>query len=246
MTKNNETTSPSSAMVAKQFPWKLHDILELAEKNGEESIVSWLPCERAFKVHRREPFENRMMKVFFNQTKYKSFQRQLNLWGFETITDANSPDRGAYYHPLFIKARKELCHCMTRQKIKNPGVKTELANTNPSKIAEQPAEAPGDLRSHSVPRRMSMLTPKESTLYQLSVSSHQAINFGGTTRELGFSLAPRDYLHSTDLVSQFLLRNAEAIRSQTALASLLAERRGHEELNALLALSVRRRASFLL
>jgi hypothetical protein len=36
--------------VTKQFPWKLHEMLELAEKEDFENIVSWLPSGRSFKV----------------------------------------------------------------------------------------------------------------------------------------------------------------------------------------------------
>jgi hypothetical protein len=68
--------------ITKQFPWKLHDMLDHVNKEGQDSIVSWLPGGRAFKVHMPDLFVERIMKRFFNQTKYKSFQRQVNLWGF--------------------------------------------------------------------------------------------------------------------------------------------------------------------
>jgi hypothetical protein len=34
-----------------QFPWRLHKMLHDAEMNGNESIVSWLPNGRAFRVN---------------------------------------------------------------------------------------------------------------------------------------------------------------------------------------------------
>jgi len=36
--------------VTKQFPWKLHEMLEQTEEDGDEKIVSWLPGGRSFKV----------------------------------------------------------------------------------------------------------------------------------------------------------------------------------------------------
>ena len=36
--------------VTKQFPWKLHEMLEQVEKDEDDSIVSWLPSGRSFKV----------------------------------------------------------------------------------------------------------------------------------------------------------------------------------------------------
>ena len=60
----------------KTFPWKLHEMLELADQEGFESIVSWLPNGRSFKVHNPIVFVEKIMPNFFQQTKYKSFQRQ--------------------------------------------------------------------------------------------------------------------------------------------------------------------------
>jgi len=60
--------------VTKQFPWKLHEMLEQVRKDGNESIVSWLPNGRAFKVHRLDAFVEEVMRKHFQQTKYKSFQ----------------------------------------------------------------------------------------------------------------------------------------------------------------------------
>jgi hypothetical protein len=59
-----------------QFPWKLYDMLETAEKRGEEYVISWIRDGTAFKVHNREVFIEEYMKKQFNQTKFKSFQRQ--------------------------------------------------------------------------------------------------------------------------------------------------------------------------
>lgn len=63
-------------IVTKQFPWKLHEMLEQVEKDNMENIVSWVPSGRAFKVHRPDAFVEQIMKNHFQQTKYKSFQRQ--------------------------------------------------------------------------------------------------------------------------------------------------------------------------
>ena len=63
-------------IVTKQFPWKLHEMLAQVEGDGNEGIVSWLPSGRAFKVHRPDIFVDEIMTNHFQQTKYKSFQRQ--------------------------------------------------------------------------------------------------------------------------------------------------------------------------
>ena len=93
-----------------QFPWKLHEMLHLAEKNGKTAIISWLPGGNGFKVHNKEKFCAEIMPGYFASQKYKTFQRSLNLWGFESV--AKGPDRGACYHQYFVKGHPELCHSM--------------------------------------------------------------------------------------------------------------------------------------
>jgi len=57
------------------FPWKLHIVLEESERQGFEDIISW-QGDRSFKVHDAKQFDHSIMKEYFNQTQYKSFQRQ--------------------------------------------------------------------------------------------------------------------------------------------------------------------------
>ena len=97
------------------FPWKLHDMLQTVEREGQDSIVSWLPDGKAFKVHDSTTFVNDIMPRHFKQTKYKSFQRQLNLWGFKRITKSTGADKGAYSHPQFLRGQKSLCRHLCRQ-----------------------------------------------------------------------------------------------------------------------------------
>jgi len=66
-------------MKTKTFPWKLHEMLELADQEGYDNIVSWLPDGRSFKVYAPNDFVHKIMPNFFLQSKYKSFQRQCKL-----------------------------------------------------------------------------------------------------------------------------------------------------------------------
>jgi hypothetical protein len=96
-------------------------MLHTAEKRNEEHIISWIKDGKAFKVHNRNLFIEEYMKKMFNQTKFKSFQRQLNLWGFERVQ--NGPDKGSYFHPLFVKGRRDCCQRLTRVRLKGTGEK---------------------------------------------------------------------------------------------------------------------------
>jgi hypothetical protein len=101
----------------RHFPWKLHFLLEQVEETGTHaSIIAWLPGGRSFKVHQKDKFANIVLPVFFNTTKYKSFQRSLNLWGFETVS--KGPSKGVCSNPLFVRGQPSLCHQMSRVIVK--------------------------------------------------------------------------------------------------------------------------------
>jgi HSF-type DNA-binding len=62
----------------KQFPGKLHDLLTYAEMNGLDNIIGWVHNGSAFMVHDQEKLLQ-VLPIFFGQTKFRSFQRQLNV-----------------------------------------------------------------------------------------------------------------------------------------------------------------------
>jgi len=95
------------------FPRALHNILEDA---STESIISWCPHGRAFQIHDKNAFVNEIMPRHFSQSKFTSFQRQLNIYCFRRLTKGLDTD--AYYHELFLRGRVDLCQAMCRHKIK--------------------------------------------------------------------------------------------------------------------------------
>jgi hypothetical protein len=111
--------------VTTPFPWKLHDMLDDRDKEGKHSIVTWQPHGRAFMVHKPKEFVDQIMHHYFNQTKYASFQRQLNLYGFSRLS--HGPDKGAYFHMAFVRGSRNLCRSMIRQKIKGTKVRRSLS-----------------------------------------------------------------------------------------------------------------------
>eukprot|EP00339_Tiarina_fusa_P010295 CAMPEP_0117020394 /NCGR_PEP_ID=MMETSP0472-20121206/15517_1 /TAXON_ID=693140 ORGANISM="Tiarina fusus, Strain LIS" /NCGR_SAMPLE_ID=MMETSP0472 /ASSEMBLY_ACC=CAM_ASM_000603 /LENGTH=246 /DNA_ID=CAMNT_0004725605 /DNA_START=29 /DNA_END=765 /DNA_ORIENTATION=+ len=90
----------------KSFPVKLFGMLDAAEREGNEHIVSWHPDGLSFKVHNVASFVNVILPSHFKQTRYKSFQRQLNFYGFQRIT--SGPLEGSYKHGMFIKGDEAL------------------------------------------------------------------------------------------------------------------------------------------
>lgn len=120
--------------VTQPFPGKLMEVLnrtDLAE------IIEWMPHGRAFLVKQPKTFASQVLPRFFKQSKYLSFTRQLNLWGFKRIT--RGKDMGAYYHEIFLRGRPHLAMRMKRQKIKGTGMKlTPNPDSEPDFYTEYP------------------------------------------------------------------------------------------------------------
>jgi hypothetical protein len=84
------------------FPWQLHALLEAADREGFNQIVSWID-DSGFKVHNPTLFVKHIMPRFFKrQSKYKSFLRQVNLWQFKRLTRSRGPTcKNGYFHEFF-------------------------------------------------------------------------------------------------------------------------------------------------
>jgi hypothetical protein len=88
----------------------------------EDDAVTWLPDGRGFLILDSHQFGTATLPRYFHTIQYKSFVRQLNIYGFHRVTAKGSPDYGAYTHPLFVRGRPDLCLAMKRQKVKGTGV----------------------------------------------------------------------------------------------------------------------------
>lgn len=119
------TEHPARGGVATPFPLKLHDMLENVQHDGYEDIVSWQQHGRCFIVHKPKEFV-KLLPRYFKLSKLASFQRQLNLYGFQRLTRGR--DRGGYYHELFLKGMDYLAHDIHRVKVKGTWVR---ARSNP-------------------------------------------------------------------------------------------------------------------
>lgn len=125
------------------FPQKLHTMLsDLERQDGGSSIASFLPHGRAFAIHKPRDFVKHVMPKYFRMSRFSSFQRQLNLYDFQRITEG--PDKGAYFHELFVQNRPILSTMMKRNKIKGKGSK------NPPQIPlHQKQGAVGSMKAES-------------------------------------------------------------------------------------------------
>ena len=67
---------------SKAFPQTLLSIVSNPEYNH---IISWLPTGDAFGIHKQEEFESQILPKYFRHTRFSSFVRKLNRWGFRRM-----------------------------------------------------------------------------------------------------------------------------------------------------------------
>jgi len=107
------------------FPSKLWRILDDAERCGYDHVISWVDNGTAFQIHDRKSVIP-ILEKYFNISKYKSFLRQLQAYGFQRalpnpMDDPNRDSkpkrdcyRGKWSHKLFRRDKLNLCNKMTR------------------------------------------------------------------------------------------------------------------------------------
>jgi hypothetical protein len=98
----------SSISVRQSFPDILFQMLQDSEDEGFSGVVCWLSGGTSFKVFEPKRFVLEVMPKYFRQTKYKSFVRQLNIYGFTRIQTGNK--KGGYEHPFFNRRLPDLCN----------------------------------------------------------------------------------------------------------------------------------------
>mmetsp|Transcript_50150 Transcript_50150/g.121513 ORF Transcript_50150/g.121513 Transcript_50150/m.121513 type:complete len:335 (+) Transcript_50150:170-1174(+) len=116
-THNVKAANSSSSKKREIFPQKLHEILA---DSSLSDIITWLPHGRSFVIIRPDLFCEQVLPKYLppvdsrGSTKYPSFTRKLNRWGFRQAT--RGADTGAFHHPFFCRDQPELCLQMVCQK----------------------------------------------------------------------------------------------------------------------------------
>ena len=103
------------------FPLRLYGVLDMAAVTGIDSIISWQPHGRAFKIHDKKRFEKEVLLPILNMKSMGSFIKQMSLYGFRRLTMGSGADAGSYYHELFLSGRDFLVCRMKREPLKGRG-----------------------------------------------------------------------------------------------------------------------------
>jgi hypothetical protein len=89
-------------------------LMEILDNEDYADIIAWLPHDRGFVIFRKKAFELKILpKHFHKQSKYSSFTRKLNRWGFVRVT--RGPETGSYYNEFFRRDGHRLCMQMSCQ-----------------------------------------------------------------------------------------------------------------------------------
>lgn len=100
--------------VPQQFPRRLYDMLNSEAKAAQEDnhhakqhvvVISWSPSGKAFRIYNVKEFASTILPKYFRTTKFSSFQRNLNLYGFEKAR--RGADSDMYSHPSFQRDHPE-------------------------------------------------------------------------------------------------------------------------------------------
>ena len=112
------------------FPLKLHRILDKLEAEKYDRIISWLSHGRAFMIHHKDAFEEKMMPSKFNLKHYSDFELQLDMYNFQKITAGK--DKGAYHNANFQRGRPHLCAHVKKRNDGNGNRKTDNLSHDPN------------------------------------------------------------------------------------------------------------------
>ncbi|KAL7528819.1 hypothetical protein ACHAXR_002657 [Thalassiosira sp. AJA248-18] len=93
-----------------------------------QHIIRFMPHGRSWTVLDKELLRTLVLPRYFNHSKFESFNRQVNGWGYKVrillsmfilrLLQAG-PDQKSYYHECFLRSRPELTALMVR--LVNPG-----------------------------------------------------------------------------------------------------------------------------
>jgi len=182
--KATASASSNSAAAKISFPRKLHHILDQIERDGYAHVISWLPHGRAFAIHQPKDFIATVMPRYFQQTKVTSFQRQLNLYGFQRLTRGR--DNGGYYHEYFLRGMPFLTKSIARTRVKGTRFKgASNPEAEPNFYAMRPVGLGGvGQRQVQAPEPAPMPAPAPAPMYHQQQQPTVVVDSIGFTRRV--------------------------------------------------------------
>jgi hypothetical protein len=146
------------------FPEKLMAVLEDREVGD---TIQWNSQGDAFGIV-PETFNGQVLKKHFQGTKFESFTRKLNRWGFQRVVDNGFPNNVMVYrHEMFRKGTTDLVKKMKGIKKKNePDLREQkLMLEQLSRDLQTSPNVPSYLRIGRSPPSLPLWSPPTSSMY---------------------------------------------------------------------------------
>jgi len=129
-------SSSSFDSTVASFPLQLQRMLDKLESDRNASSISWLSHGRAFIIHDPDGFATKIMPLYFHQSNFAYFQRQLQLYRFQQFT--SGPDTGAYFHSNFQRGMPQMCARVARLPRNPMSGSSGVPNVEPNLYAVEP------------------------------------------------------------------------------------------------------------
>lgn len=124
------------------FPFKLYSMLEEAASTRPEhryKVVAWSEDGESFSIYNHEEFMKQFVSRYFKLSKYRSFTRQLNIWGFTHLIKRGHDEWG---HRYFIRGRFDLLKEIARNSANDANKRYPISmRPRPQKIPDSPSES---------------------------------------------------------------------------------------------------------
>jgi HSF-type DNA-binding len=142
----------------------LQQLFDILSNEENAATISWLPHGNGFVIHKKKAFANEILPKHFKASKFTSFTRKLNRWGFSRAP--RGPETGAYFHKLFNRDKPEMVLQMTSNSGNKVQTSTQGGPLLPSgAVPMMMPSAPGTMPFYMPQAQMAMLTPQQQQAF---------------------------------------------------------------------------------
>ena len=114
-------------LINKNVPAFLNKLYSMVDDPSTDELIHWSNSGKSFIVEQQERFSEELLPRFFRHSKFKSFNRQLNLYGFHKVPSVynrslvadNEVETLEFSHEDFQRGRPDLLCFVVRRKAGN-------------------------------------------------------------------------------------------------------------------------------
>lgn len=138
LTNDNNNTKPkkkSSKHHTKSKPAFVMKLWTMVNDPNNHDLITWFHDGLSFLVTNRELFVQKILPKYFKHSNFASFVRQLNMYGWHKVQDANSgslhsDEKWQFINPNFQQGKPELLDKIVRNKTSDDHHNNEQSNSS--------------------------------------------------------------------------------------------------------------------